>query len=52
MLVANRVIEKRGAASRIGIRLGTDTKKITLGDNRIEGVSREVVDLRKKPEAK
>jgi hypothetical protein len=52
VLVANRVIEKRGAAKRIGIRMGPDTKKITLGDNRIEGVAQEVVDLRKKPEAK
>ena len=32
--------------TRIGIRLGKETKDITLAENKIEGVKTEVSDLR------
>ncbi len=51
-LVENRIVEQRGAAKRIGIRLGAETKNITLTDNRVEGLSHQVSDLRKQQAAK
>lgn len=46
-LIENRIVEERATAKRIGIRLGADTKNITLSGNRIEGVTQAVSDLRK-----
>ncbi len=45
-LVENQITEKRAAAKRIGVRLGAKTKHIRLADNRIEGFSTSVSDLR------
>ena len=45
-LRANHIRETRDAASRIGIRLGKETKDITLAENKIEGVKTDVSDLR------
>lgn len=52
-LIDNRVIEKRGASKRVGIKLGTDTKNIRLNNNQTEGfaVPASVVDLRKEQAA-
>lgn len=51
-LIENRIVEQRGSAKRIGIRLGAETKDIKLTDNRVEGVAQEMADLRKQPAAK
>ena len=45
-LIENRIIEQRGPAKRIGIRLGALTKQIQLTNNHVEGFSQEVADLR------
>ena len=45
-LARNEVRETRGPESRIGIRIGPKARDIALADNRIEGFSREVSDLR------
>lgn len=45
-LVENRIVEQRDSAKRVGIRLGAETKNIKLTDNRIEGITQAVVDLR------
>ncbi len=47
MLQGNVLLETRGAASRVGVRIGKDAKAITLSGNRIEGFSAAVADLRK-----
>lgn len=46
-LIENRIVEKRGAAKRIGIRLGAETKNVKLTDNRVEGFAQAIADLRK-----
>jgi len=38
----NELVESRGAAQRIGIRLGSETRDIALTENRIQGFSEEV----------
>lgn len=50
-LIENRIVEQRGSAKRIGIRLGSDTKHIQLTGNRVEGVAQEVADLRRQQAA-
>lgn len=45
-LRSNTIRETRSPAARIGIRLGKETKEITLAENKIEGVKSDVVDLR------
>jgi hypothetical protein len=45
-LVRNEIRETRQPMSRIGIRIGTKATEVTLTDNRIQGFSREVSDLR------
>ncbi|MFN0164858.1 MAG: right-handed parallel beta-helix repeat-containing protein [Bryobacteraceae bacterium] len=44
----NEIRETRGPMKRVGIRLGADSKTITLAENRIEGFAVPVEDLRKK----
>ena len=51
-LIANRLIEQRAPAKRVGIRLGTETKNIKLSDNQVDGMSQQVSDLSKRPTAK
>lgn len=38
----NQIVESRGAARRIGIRLGKDTKDITLAENTFTGLMKDV----------
>jgi Right handed beta helix region len=45
----NELRETRGLASRVGIRLGAQTRDITVGDNQIEGFATRVADLRQEP---
>jgi hypothetical protein len=42
VLAENEIIETREAAQPVAIRLGPDTKNITLHDNRIQGFAREI----------
>ncbi|MFM9966156.1 MAG: right-handed parallel beta-helix repeat-containing protein [Planctomycetaceae bacterium] len=51
-LIENRIVEQRSPAKRIGIRLGAESKKIQLTDNRVEGVAQVVADLQPQPAAK
>ncbi len=51
-LIENRIVEQRGSVKRIGIRMGAETKNITLTDNRVEGVAQVVADLRQGPTSK
>ncbi len=51
-LIENRIVEQRGSAKRTGIRMGAETKNITLTDNRVDGVAQVVADLRKPSAAK
>jgi len=46
-IARNDIRETRGPASRIGIRIGVDAGENTLVDNRIEGYTSEISDLRK-----
>jgi len=46
ILRSNAIRETRSPATRIGIRLGKETKDITLAENKIEGVKTDVADLR------
>lgn len=48
VIAANRIRESRQPGRRIGVRLGAETKNITLSENRIEGVAVPVADLRKR----
>ncbi len=43
---ANQIRETQTAARRIGIRIGEEARQITLVSNRIEGFSKDVLDLR------
>ncbi|HZN32387.1 MAG TPA: right-handed parallel beta-helix repeat-containing protein [Pirellulaceae bacterium] len=45
-IVGNDIRESRGAAQRIGIRLGKSTKQIKVEENRFAGLMKEVEDLR------
>jgi hypothetical protein len=45
-LKANDIREQRQPMNRVGIRLGKETKDITLADNKIAGVKTELQDLR------
>ena len=45
-LIGNVIREDRGAAQRIGIRLGKDSHRITMTDNQVAGLQNEIVDLR------
>jgi hypothetical protein len=45
-LIKNEIRETREPMSRIGIRIGSKAKDIVLTDNCINGVAREVADLR------
>lgn len=46
VLRANDIREQRQPMNRVGIRLGKETKDITLSDNKIAGVKTELEDLR------
>lgn len=45
-LDANRIVETRGPAKRVGIRIGQKASKLQLVENKIEGFSNNLVDLR------
>lgn len=45
-LVGNEILESRMPLQRVGIRLGAETRQITLSENRIDGFSASVQDLR------
>src|SRR6266568_1757847 len=45
-IVRNEILETRKPLSRIGIRVGAETKDIRCEDNRIEGFATEIADLR------
>ncbi|ODT99062.1 MAG: hypothetical protein ABS79_04965 [Planctomycetes bacterium SCN 63-9] len=45
-LAGNEIVESRGPMGRIGVRIGSKARDISLADNRIEGYSVEVSDLR------
>jgi nitrous oxidase accessory protein NosD len=45
VLADNRIVENRGPAKRIGIRLGKETRKITLENNTFSGLSEDVSNL-------
>jgi hypothetical protein len=51
-LIENRIVEQRSSAKRSGIRLGAETKNITLTDNRVEGAAQVLVDLRQRQATK
>ena len=42
----NEFSESRGAMQRVGVRLGSDTRAITLSENRFQGLAYSVVDRR------
>ncbi len=46
VLAANRIVENRRPEGRIGIRIGAQTREITLADNQFQGLARDLVDLR------
>jgi len=45
-LEENQILETRGPAKRIGIRIGQKASTVQLGQNRVEGFSSNLVDLR------
>lgn len=47
VFVRNELRETRAPEKRIGVRLGAKTGEVELSDNRIEGFSQRVADLRK-----
>jgi hypothetical protein len=47
-LAANTITETRGAARRVGIRIGDKVGRVDLADNRISGVATEIMDRRNK----
>ena len=47
ILKGNTLAETRQPASRIGVRIGKETKQIELAENRINGFSTPVLDLSK-----
>ena len=46
-LKGNTLLETRQPASRVGVRISKDAKQIELADNRIDGFSASVLDLKK-----
>jgi hypothetical protein len=44
-ITANQVRETRGAARRVGIRIGPKASHITLADNQVEGYATDVINL-------
>jgi len=48
VIVNNELKETRSPASRIGIRIGAQTRDTRCADNRIEGFATEIADLGKK----
>jgi hypothetical protein len=44
----NEIREAQAAGKRVGIRIGPEAEEITLADNRIEGFSQAVLDMRRK----
>jgi hypothetical protein len=45
-IVGNQLIESRGPAQRVGIRIGADAGKIELADNKIQGFAHDLHDER------
>src|SRR4029078_8423633 len=45
-LTRNAISETRNPEARIGIRIGTKARDVSLAENRIEGLSRQVSDMR------
>jgi hypothetical protein len=45
-IVGNELVETRGPAQRIAIRLGPETREVRLADNRIQGFAVPIADLR------
>ncbi len=45
-IVGNELVETRGPAKRVGIRVGAATREVHLADNRIQGFATPVSDLR------
>ncbi len=50
-ITGNEICETQPPGRRVGIRIGAAAGEITLADNRIEGFSEAVLDLRKKSRA-
>ncbi len=46
-IVGNRIVETRGAAKRIGVRIAPEAGTITMADNHIDGFNTPVEDRRK-----
>lgn len=46
VIVGNELRESRGAEKRIGVRVSAETRDLQLVDNRINGFSQSIVDLR------
>lgn len=47
-IVKNKLRETRDKMNRTGIRIGLDVGQVELADNRLDGFSQEMIDLRKK----
>jgi hypothetical protein len=47
-IAGNEIRETQAPRQRVGIRIGPEAEQITLHDNRIEGFSEAVLDMRKK----
>jgi hypothetical protein len=47
-IAENEIRETQAPGKRVGIRIGPEAEQITLEDNRIEGFSEAVLDMRKK----
>jgi len=47
-ITENEIRETQAPGERVGIRIGAEAGQVTLADNRIEGFSAAVLDLRKK----
>ncbi len=45
-IVGNELVEMRGPAQRIGIRVGPETRDVRLADNRVQGFAVPIADLR------
>lgn len=45
-VVGNELVETRGPAQRIGIRVGPETRNVHLADNRVQGFAVPIADLR------
>lgn len=47
IIARNQIIETRGPMKRIGVRIAAEAKSISLAENRIEGFSVSIADLRR-----